>query len=479
MKSGPRVRFAPSPTGELHVGGARTALFNYLFARQGGGKFFLRIEDTDAKRSKQQYVDQICDSLRWLQLEWDGPIVFQSRRREYQANAVQQLLREGRAYRCFCTVEELQKEREEAVRETKGYRYSGKCRSLSMEKVQARLNSADPFCVRIRIPDGKTSFNDLIYGPVTVSNQEIDDFIVQRTDGSPTYNLTVVADDSDMEITHVIRGEDHLTNTPKQIVIYELMGRMTPAFAHLPMILGPDRKRLSKRHGAVGVHEFRNRGYLPVVLLNYLALLGWNPDTGEEVFSLDELKRSFRIEQVQRNPAIYDERKLEWLSGQHMVRASARELLNMIHQLDPDWWANSDEEYLLTVIDIQKRRVKTVTEIMTQSDFLFEDPATYDSKTVEKRWKDSSVNSLVESFVERLSLVEDWTEEQLESEVRRLSEDRAVKVSDLIHATRLALSGVPHGPSLFLMMEVLGKRACLRRLGNALIKLPQSRRPVD
>lgn len=474
MKSIPQVRFAPSPTGELHLGGARTALFNYLYARQKGGKFYIRIEDTDIYRSKQVYVEQICDSLKWLQLNWDSPIVYQSKRKTNQIREVQRLVNEGNAYRCFCTIEELEKERAEAIKTKKGYMYSGKCRTLSLEEIKIKLNSADPFCVRIKIPKGKTMFTDLIYGKISVLNKEIDDFIIQRTDGTPTYNMAVVVDDSDMKITHVIRGEDHLTNTPKQIIIYKLLRRKIPKFAHLPMILGPDGQRLSKRHGALGVQEFRNQGYLPQALLNYLALLGWNPDSEQEVFTIDELKKVFHIEQIQKKGAIYDDKKLKWMNGLHMVQTSAEELLERIRGLNPEWRTDREKQHLFKIMDIQKKRIKTLSEIITLSDFFFEDPVTYDPKTVRKRWKDESVNNLVKSYVERLSQLMEWNEHSLELELRELSEEKGIHASDLIHATRLAISGVSHGPSLFVMMEVLGRETCFRRMKIALMELPGS-----
>lgn len=421
-------------------------------------------------------MDQICDSLRWLGLDWDGPPVFQSKRKSYQLQAIKKLLEEGNAYRCFCSVEELEKERKKAIKEDKGYRYLGKCRNLPPDTIQARLNCADPFCVRIKIPGGRTTFRDMIYGSITVSNSEIDDFIIQRTDRTSTYNMTVVADDSDMKITHVIRGEDHLTNTPKQIVVYQLLGREIPKFAHLPMILGPDKRRLSKRHGAVGVQEFRNRGYLPQAVLNYLALLGWNPDTGEEVFTLGKLTKAFRLEQIQKKAAVYDEKKLHWLSGQHMARESAGDLLKRIQVLNSEWHTGADMEYRLRVLEIQKKRLKTLSEIMENSDFFFEDPVTYDAKTLQKRWRDDSVNHLVSKYAGRLKHLEEWIEKAVESLLREVSEEEGVKRSSLIHATRLALTGVPHGPSLFLLMELLGKETCLRRLEIALNRLPQSSR---
>ena len=263
MSNTPILRFAPSPTGELHLGGARTALFNYLFTKRQKGKFFIRIEDTDQQRSKSKYVDQILYSLRWLGIDWDEPIVYQSRRLDQYQKAIKNLVKEGMAYRCFCSIEDLSLEREQAQKSKKLYRYSGKCKNLSNDEVKLRLNRAEPFCVRILIPIGKTEFNDAVYGPIQVDHKEIDDFIIQRTDSTPTYNFTVVLDDLEMGINWVIRGEDHLANTPKQIIVYNALDSKPPNFCHLPMILGPNGQRLSKRDSATGVQEYRDSGVIP------------------------------------------------------------------------------------------------------------------------------------------------------------------------------------------------------------------------
>ncbi len=469
-----RIRFAPSPTGELHLGGARTALFNWLFAKHHKGNIFLRIEDTDPVRSRKEYEEQICDSLKWLGLQWDGPVVFQSQRLADYKTAVRKLLETGKAFRCFCSPEKLEKDRKQAPKEGRDYRYPGTCKNLSLEEQKQRLNQGEPFAVRLKIPRGVTSFKDRIYGNIRVKNSEIDSFIIARSDGSPTYNLVVVVDDHFMGITHVIRGDDHLTNTPKQILIYKALGLDIPKFAHLPMILGPDKRRLSKRHSAVGIQAYRQLGYLPQALLNYLAFLGWNPDTEQEIFTLDELVEKFHLQQVQKKAAVYDEKKLNWVSGQHMVQMPAKALLSRMRELFPEWRKEENEDYLLKIMDIQKNRLKTLSEIITHSKFFFDDPTSYDLKTTRKRWKDDWVNILVQDFVARLEIMEEWSEGMLESELREFCEEQGVSPSKLIHPVRLALSGVPHGPSLFLLMEMLGKVACLRRLKTALEKLPIS-----
>jgi glutamyl-tRNA synthetase len=468
-----RVRFAPSPTGELHLGGARTALFNYLFAKQNGGKFCLRIEDTDKARSKDKYVDQICDSLRWMGLHWDGPLMFQSRRKEEYRTAVKQLLNEERAYRCFCSTEELAEERTNAEKEGSFYGYSGKCSQLSDSEIKGKLNSAEPFCIRLKVSNSdNTSFVDEVYGTIEVDNKEIDDFIIQRTDGSATYNFVVVIDDSDMDITHVIRGEDHLTNTLKQIAVYEALSRNIPKFVHLPMILSSEGKRLSKRHGAVGVQTYREKGYLPEALVNFLSLLGWNPGDEQEIFSLEELVQEFSLSRIVKKAAVFDDQKFEWMSGQHLMKTSANDLLERIRKLDPEWKSNTIPDYLLAIVEVQQQRVKTIVDIMTQSDYFIEDPKNYDQKTSGKRWKDESVNTLMEKFLISLKSVEEWSEEAIEKSLRNLAESEELSPGKIIHPTRLALTGVPVGPSLYLLMEMLGEEICFRRIQAALNRLP-------
>ncbi len=470
-----RVRFAPSPTGELHLGGARTALFNYLFAKQNGGKFYLRIEDTDEARSREEYVDQICDSLRWMGLHWDGPLLFQSRRKEEYRAAVKQLMNEEKAYRCFCSTEELAEERTNAEKEGSFYGYSGKCSQLTDSEIKGKLNAAEPFCIRLKvIKSGNTSFLDEVYGAIEVENKEIDDFIIQRTDGSATYNFVVVIDDSDMDITHVIRGEDHLTNTLKQIAVYEVLDRNIPKFVHLPMILGTDGKRLSKRHGAVGVQTYREKGYLPQALVNFLALLGWNPGDEREIFSLEDLVQEFSLSRIVKKAAVFDDQKFEWMSGQHVMKTPANELLERIRKLDPEWKKSIIPDYLLAIVEVQQQRMKTIVDIMTQSDYFFDDPENYDQKTSLKRWRDESVNTLMEKFLNSLGSVEEWSEETIEKFLRNLAESEDLNPGKIIHPTRLALTGVPFGPSLFLLMEMLGEEICFRRIRTALNRLPLS-----
>lgn len=472
MGTVPRVRFAPSPTGELHLGGARTALFNALYARQNGGKFFLRIEDTDVKRSRREHVDQIRESLEWLGLDWDRPTVFQSERKERHGEAVKTLLRSGKAYRCFCTVEDINRAREAARKERRPYRYPGTCRNLTGEDIRGKLNRAEPFCVRLRIPRGNVTFHDAVYGDIEVSNREIDDFIIQRTDGTSTYNLTVVVDDLDMGITTVIRGEDHLTNTPKQILVYRALGEEPPHFAHLPMILAPDGHRLSKRHGARGVLEYRDLGYLPQSLVNYLALLGWSPGDDREVFTWDELVTEFSLERIQKTGAIFDEKKLQWVSGQHMSMTSSRALLKAVRETVPGWRGEANERYVIEVIELLKSRVKTVRELDEFSGYFFEDPRTFDRRAVTRRWPSSEVNDLLRKYLSGVEQLETWDVPSLEAHLRKCAEEFEVPTGLLIHPVRIAVTGTGVGPPLFDLMALLGKEAVLRRIKFAIENLP-------
>ncbi|MBU0528610.1 glutamate--tRNA ligase [bacterium] len=468
----PRVRFAPSPTGQLHLGGARTALFNWLYARKHCGKFLLRIEDTDKLRSKQEFTNQICESLRWLGLDWDEDIVFQSTRNELYNSVIEKLMKNGKAYRCFCSKERLAEERKQAEIAGSGYFYSGACRNLDEKVVQKNLKNGNSFSVRIYVPEGYTEFDDKIYGNIRVNNKEIDDFIIARTDGSPVYNLVVAVDDNDMGITHVIRGEDHISNTAKQIMVYKALNYPIPEFAHLPMILGPDKKRLSKRHGATGVQEYKDQGYLSDALVNYLALLGWNPGTEQEIFSPDELIEQFSIGRVQKKSAVFDEKKLQWVSGQHIIKKSANEILDNILTYDPNWQKSEDNDYVIKVIELMKDRVRSLRDMQNMTSMFFKDPKDYDVKAAKKKWNDNSINELIEKFNNLLENIELWDTENIEIALRNLAESKNISAGKIIHPTRLALSGIGSGPSLFDMMQLLGKETCIRRLRKANKILP-------
>ena len=469
-----RVRFAPSPTGHLHVGGARTALFNYLFAKNHDGKFLLRIEDTDRERSEESFVTEINQSLQWLGLNWDEEPLRQSERMEIYLNTATELISTNNAYHCFCEPDELDEKRKTAQQNKKQYKYDQKCRSLEKAEVENRLKNGDKSAVRFAVPnEGETVVHDLVYGDVQFNNNEIDDFIIVRRNGTPTYQLAVVADDKDMKISHVIRGDDHLSNTPKQLLIFKALAVKPPLYAHLPLIMGQDGKRLSKRHGAVSVNEFQNEGIFPEALLNHLALLGWSPKDDTEFMAIDELIRRFKIKDVSKRSAIFDYKKLIWLNGQHLSSKSVEELLPIV---STDWGITPDKDiddvYLKKVLELVKARAKTREELINFGKYFFEDPDSYDEKGRNKHWNDNSVNSNVRQLVKKLEELNSFREEKIEEVLRSTAETLGIKAAELIHPVRLALTGFSVSPSLFEIMELLGKEISVRRIKSALNQLP-------
>ena len=462
-----KVRFAPSPTGELHLGGARTALFNWLYAKKCQGSFFLRIEDTDKERSSDIYTDQIIESLKWLGLDWDDPIIYQSGRIDRYKYYLNRLLEENKAYRCFCSKDDLDKSKNNEY-----FSYPGTCRNLSSEDIKSKLNQGISFTIRIKIDEGKTEFNDLIYGEIKVDHKELDDFIIARSDGSPTYNFTVVVDDHEMEISHVIRGDDHLSNTSKQIIIYKTLKLKTPKFAHLPMILGSDKKRLSKRHGAPGIQNFKDNGYFPEVILNYLALLGWNPKNDEEIFSIDQLIDKFDFAQVQKKGASWDDKKLHWLSGQYILNLSSQDIFDSLRLLDSSWGKGSDISHLINIIDALKPRSKSLNEFISQSKYFFTSPDSFDQDESQKAWPDNSTTAIVTLSYEYLKTFESWNSDFIEKEIKKFASENSFGAGKVIMPLRLAVFGALNGPSLFEIMHILGKNETLSRIQTALSKFP-------
>ena len=462
-----KVRFAPSPTGELHLGGARTALFNWLYAKKCQGSFFLRIEDTDKERSSDIYTDQIIESLKWLGLDWDDPIIYQSGRIDRYKFYLNRLLEENKAYRCFCSKDDLDKSKNNEY-----FSYPGTCRNLSSEDIKSKLNQGISFAIRIKIDEGKTEFNDLIYGEIKVDHKELDDFIIARSDGSPTYNFTVVVDDHEMEISHVIRGDDHLSNASKQIIIYKTLKLKTPKFAHLPMILGSDKKRLSKRHGAPGIQNFKDNGYFPEVILNYLALLGWNPKNDEEIFSIDQLIDKFDFAQVQKKGASWDDKKLHWLSGQYIMNLSSQDIFDSLRLLDSSWGKGSDISHLINIIDALKPRSKSLNEFISQSKYFFTSPDSFDQDESQKAWPDNSTTAIVTLSYEYLKTFESWNSDFIEKEIKKFASENSFGAGKVIMPLRLAVFGALNGPSLFEIMHILGKNETLSRIQTALSKFP-------
>ena len=460
----PRVRFAPSPTGQLHLGGARTALSNYLFTKNQGGKFLVRIEDTDLERSKKEYTDQICQSLDWLGLKWDEELVYQSANTSVYKSYIDTLLKNSKAYMCFASKEEL----DEIRKESNSFHYPGIWRDRDVGDINNEIKKGSPFTVRLKTPqDGKTSFEDLIYGNISVENNEIDDFIIARSDGSPVYNLTNVVDDSLMEITHVIRGEDHVSNTPKQILIYHALGFKVPIFAHLPMILGEDKKRLSKRHGAAGVNEYESMGYQPDALLNYLALLGWNPGTEEEIFDLGSLVKNFDIRKVQKKSATYDQKKFNWISSQHLMKEDSDKVLNRLASIDPRWSDSRSQDNLIKIIDLMKPRSNSLTDLIDQSRYFFSSPKEFDSAQLQKIWKQNTTEIIIE-LKSVLGVINSWVAIELESNFKSFMDQKGFGIGKVMKPMRFLICGSLQGPSLFDLMELIGKEESLKRINYAI-----------
>ena len=462
----PVVRFAPSPTGYLHIGGARTALFNWLYAKKSGGTFLLRIEDTDLERSKSEYIDQITDALSWLGFNWDDNVVLQSKNKSRHEEAVNQMINAGTAYRCFLTKEELDAMRSESKKKKELFRVPKTFRDYSLDDQQKLIEEGKGFTVRLKIPDGITEFSDLVYGAIKVDNKELDDFIIARSDGSPTYNFVVAVDDSDMNISHVIRGDDHLANTPKQILVYKALGLAIPTFAHLPMILGSDKKRLSKRHAATNVQEYKERGFTPTSIINYLSLLGWNPDSDQEIFDISELINAFNFSQVQKKPATFDEKKLLWVSGQQMAKTETSAVIKEIEILDSNWGINQDSKYKKEVISLVKDRSKTLNDLIEISNVFFDDNVSY-NKEMSSKVLDDNALQIIKDLYEALSIEENWMRDVIESIFDNLMTQHEVGLGKLIKPVRFALSGLGYGPGIFDMIILLGKDRCLERLSKA------------
>ncbi len=471
-----RLRFAPSPTGVLHVGGVRTAIYNYLYARKKGGKFLLRIEDTDPERSKEEWINVILDGLKWLGLEWDEEIVFQSKRMNIYRGYAEKLLKEGKAYYCFCTEEELEEERRILKLQKKPIKYSRRCLKRSKEEIEKLIKEGKPKTIRFRVPEGEIKFNDIIHGEITFKNQEIEDFIILRSDGTPTYNFACAIDDHDMGITHVIRGDDHISNTPKQILIYKAFGWSIPEFAHLPMILGPDRKKLSKRHGATSVLEFREEGFLPEALFNFLALLGWSPGDDREIISKEEMIKVFDIKDCRKSASIFDRKKLLWMNSEYIKMKDIDELieLSLPFLRQEKWWREEYEknhEYLKKVIELTRERAKVLKDIPYLIEYFYRDDFGYDIEAVERYYADSRVFEGLEEIKSEFEKQEEWKEEIIEKIVRGVADKLGEKHAFLIHPLRLAMTGRKVGPSLFTLMELLGKEKCIERIRRVIKEL--------
>jgi glutamyl-tRNA synthetase len=424
----PRLRFAPSPTGYLHVGGARTALFNWLYARRHGGTFILRIEDTDVERSQAEMVTGILDGLRWLGIDWDeGPEVggphapyFQSQRLDRYRAAARQLVDSGQAFE-------------------------------------------DEGAIRFKVAPGKTAFTDSVHGPIEFDNEHIENFVILRSDSHPTYHLSVVVDDIDMEVTHVVRGDDHISNTPKQVLLYTALGKTPPAFAHVPLIMGPDKKRLSKRHGATSVMEYEKQGYIPEAMFNFLALLGWGTGSDEELFTRDELIGRFTLDGISGGNAVFNTEKLDWFNHQHLLRLSDQELVTRLAAASGDAWGLAADPRSAAILQLLRPRCKKLTDFPGQLRPFFEDPSSYDPAAKKKHLSTGGVKEHVAALRGLLANVE-WNEAEIERRLRELADQRTIKAGVLIQASRIAMTGGMVSPGLFEMLVLLGRETVVRRL---------------
>jgi glutamyl-tRNA synthetase len=476
--SQPRVRFAPSPTGYLHVGGARTALFNWLFARRAGGIFVLRIEDTDTERSSADMVTGILDGLRWLGLDWDeGPGVggphapyFQSERLDRYRAAGATLVSSGLAYYDFGGPSR-RGDAEAADDGTYERRYDREAAlAVPPEEAARRAASGEPYAIRFLVPPGETTFADLVHGPVRFDRAHIEDFVVLRSDGYPTYHLSVVVDDIDMAISHVVRGDDHISNTPKQVLLYEAFGAAVPQFAHVPLIMGPDKKRLSKRHGATSVMEYERQGYLPEALVNFLALLGWSPGGDDELLTVDELVRRFTLEGISTGNAVFNTEKLDWFNHQYLGRLSDDELAERLRSWFERaglWRATlvgAQREWFAGVLALLRPRCKRLGEFVEAAQPFLVPPTAYDAEGTAKHLAAPGLGGHLEALRGALDELASFEEVELERTLRLVAETRGVKAGVLIHATRLAITGRTVSPGLFEMLRLLGRAEVLSRL---------------
>jgi glutamyl-tRNA synthetase len=476
-----RVRFAPSPTGYLHIGGARTALFNWLYARRQGGTFVLRIEDTDTERSSWEMVKGIVDGLRWLGLDWDeGPDVggphapyFQSQRIEgYRARA-ERLVADGQAYYCYCTPAELQAKRQAAEAAGGGWVYDRTCCALAADEVAAREAAGEPRAVRFKVPPGQTAFVDAVHGSIAFENANIEDFVILRSDRQPTYHLSVVADDVEMAISHVVRGDDHISNTPKQVLLYRAFDAEPPTFAHVPLILGPDRKRLSKRHGATSVMEYDRLGYLPEAMVNFLSLLGWSPGDNRELFTRDELIAAFALEGISGGNAVFNPDKLDWFNQQHIMRLPLEELAHRVEPVlrEAGLWSDeltgSRERWFLTVLELIRSRVKRMGQFVEEARPFLQERTDYDLEAVARHIGKPEVRAVLGTLANAIEALEAFNQQTLEALVRGTAEATGMKAAALIHATRVAVTGRAVSPGLFEVMELLGRDRTVLRLRAA------------
>jgi glutamyl-tRNA synthetase len=476
-----RVRFAPSPTGYLHIGGARTALFNWLYARRQGGTFVLRIEDTDAERSSWEMVTGIVDGLHWLGLDWDeGPDIggphapyFQSQRLDRHRAMAEALVAGGRAYYCYCSPELIQQKREAAEAQGGGWMYDRTCAALSVDERAAHEAAGTPRAIRFRVPEGETRFEDRVHGPIAFDNANIEDFVILRSDRQPTYHLSVVADDIDMRITDVIRGDDHISNTPKHVLLFTAFGHEAPRFAHVPLILGPDKKRLSKRHGATSVMEYHRLGYLPEAMVNFLALLGWSPGDDRELLTRDELIAAFSLEGISGGNAVFNPEKLDWFNQQHIMRLPLGDLAERVKPLlaEAGLWRSAFEsterDWLRRLLELFRPRLKRLPQFVDDARPFLETDVAFDEAAVKKHLSAVGMRAHLEELAGAFDHTSSFDPPALEAVLRSTAEARGVKAAALIHATRVAVTGRAVSPGLFEVLELLGSNRVRARLDRA------------
>jgi glutamyl-tRNA synthetase len=472
-----RSRIAPSPTGYLHLGTARTALFNYLFARANKGKFLLRIEDTDLKRSSDSMVESIVRGLEWLSLVWDEDILFQSDHFEEYRDKAMELFDKGHAYWCYCTPAELKERKEKYLKSRKRWMYDRRCCRLSEEEKKIFEEEGRRKALRFFVPDGVTEFNDLIHGEIKRENSEIEDFVLLKADGSPTYNLAVVVDDNRMKISHILRGDDHISNTPKQILLYRAFDWKIPQFGHMPLILSKDKTKLSKRKDAVDIFDYKKEGFLPEGMINYLVLLGWSPKTEEEIFSLGELEERFKIDSISPTPAIFDHDKLEWLNGEWLRKLGAEEVaVRLENYLKENGFEVKDSNYLAKVIQAMGNRVNKLKDFIEIGRYFFTDDFTYEEKGLEKHIY-PGVEIRIKKLISKFDKLERFDEKNMEDALRELSEELGCKAGELIHPVRLGVSGMTFGPGLFELLGVLGKEKVIERLKKLVSYIEKENKP--
>ncbi len=474
-----KVRIAPSPSGYVHVGTARMAICNFLFARHYKGQFLVRIEDTDTERSDQSLIDPILDAIKWLGCNWDGEIVRQSERTEIYKKYAQQILESGKGYRCFCTQEQLEQDRKKDRENKEAPERHNRCYYLTQEEIDSKLQAGEKYTIRLFIPDGETSYDDIVLSKVSRKNEDIEDFIIARSNGTAVYNLAVVVDDHEMGITHVIRGNDHVTNTFKQIHIYNALGFDLPKFGHMPLILRPDKRKVSKRLGDKGIGEFQKEGFLPEALFNYLCLLGWSPKTDSEIYSVKEFIDIFTEKNFNSSNAVFDENKLVAFNKEHITLKPAYELAVLVAPLfyeadiQSKYWFETRWEYLCKVIEALKGRVKKLSDFVDMGSYFFQFDYKYDEKAKAKHFIPENIE-LMEALIERFEKLSEFTHENTEQVITELAEKKQIKKAALIHPTRLAVSGVPGGPGLYDLLVLLTKPIVIERMKKAIEYIKQN-----